>query len=90
MSQIGSINVPTARAMKSLQPLSLKLKASASSKASKHCRLSSYVRFADMEPEEIANEMSGLLGYGTEGCDLILWFNVVTLEAIESGRDNSQ
>ena len=43
-----------------------------------------------MEPEEIANEMSGLLGYGTEGCDLILWFNVVTLEAIESGRDNSQ
>ena len=61
-----------------------------SSKAPKYCRPASYVRFTDMEPEEIANEMSGLFGYGTEGYDWILRFNVVTLEAIESGRDNPQ
>lgn len=61
-----------------------------SSKAPKYCRPASYVRYADMEPEEIANEMSGLFGYGSEGYNWVLRFNVVTLEAIESGRDNPQ
>lgn len=61
-----------------------------SSKAPKYCRPASYVRFADMEPEEIANEMSSFFGYGTEGYDWVLRFNVVTLEAIESGRNNPQ
>ena len=61
-----------------------------SSKAPKYCRPASYVRYADMEPEEIATEMSGLFGYGSEGYRWVLRFNVVTLEAIESGRDNPQ
>ena len=43
-----------------------------------------------MEPQEIANEMSSLFGYGSEAYNWVLRFNVVTLEAIESGRDNPQ
>ena len=61
-----------------------------SSKAPKYCRPASYVRFADMEPEEITNEISSLFGYQSEGYDWMLRFNVATLEAIESGRDNPQ
>ncbi|GAB5454579.1 MAG: hypothetical protein Hens2KO_08080 [Henriciella sp.] len=61
-----------------------------SSKAPKYCRPASYMRFSDMEPEEIAYEMSGLFGYGSEGYDWVLRFNVVVLEAIEAGRDNPQ
>ncbi len=61
-----------------------------SSKAPKYCRPASYLQYTHMEPQEIANEMSSLFGYGSEAYNWVLRFNVVTLEAIESGRDNPQ
>jgi len=61
-----------------------------SSKAPKYCRPASYLQYTHMEPQEIANEMSSLFGYGSAAYNWVLRFNVVTLEAIESGRDNPQ
>lgn len=61
-----------------------------SSKAPKYCRPASYLQYTHMEPQEVANEMSSLFGYGSEAYNWVLRFNVVTLEAIESGRDNPQ
>jgi len=61
-----------------------------SSKAPKYCRPAHYERFEHMQPDAIASEFSGLFEYDSQGYEWVLRFNVLVLEAIESGRDNPQ
>ncbi|MFN3212755.1 MAG: hypothetical protein ACE37M_06615 [Henriciella sp.] len=61
-----------------------------SSKAPKYCRPAHYLQFEHMDPQDVATEMTRLFEYETAAYEWALRFNVMTLEAIESGRDNPQ
>jgi hypothetical protein len=61
-----------------------------SSKAPKYCRAAHYMQFEHMDPQDVVTEMAGLFEYDSAAYQWALRFNVLTLEAIESGRDNPQ
>ena len=62
--------------------------AALSKQAPRYCRPATFESFQNMNPDKAINEITHAFSYGSRGYDWLVRFNLLTLEAIEAGRDH--
>ncbi|MEM9571457.1 MAG: hypothetical protein AAF996_08325 [Pseudomonadota bacterium] len=59
-----------------------------SKQAPRYCRPATYDSFQNMDAGQVVDEVTHAFSYGSRGYDWLVRFNLLTLQAVEAGRDH--